>query len=80
MIRCLSIDNSPLVSVMVPPLEKLIVSPGAALAIALRSEPGPSSAVVVTVAARAGPESRTAIRTKIGVVAFLMFSYVNGIM
>ena len=31
MIRCLSIDNSPLVSVMVPPLEKLIVSPGAAL-------------------------------------------------
>src|SRR3989442_2889351 len=73
MIRFLLIRSSPLVSVMVLPLEKSIVSPGAALAIASRNEPGPASSVVVTVAARAGWDSRTAIRTKRVVVTLLIF-------
>ena len=58
-IRSLSIRSSPLVSVMVPPLEKSIVSPGSAWAIVSRNEPGPTSAVVVTVAARPGSQIRS---------------------
>src|SRR5882724_3244780 len=64
MIRSLSIRSSPLVSVMVLTLEKLIVSPEAALAMASRNEPGPSSAVVVTVAARPGSQSSSEVRVK----------------
>ena len=67
MIRSLSIRSSPLVSVMVLPVAKLIVSPGAAPAIASRSEPGPSSAVVVTVAAQREAEVRRHLRLVLAV-------------
>jgi hypothetical protein len=51
MVRFVVINNSPLVKVMRPVTAKVTVSPGAALAMAWRSEPGPSSAVVLTTAA-----------------------------
>jgi hypothetical protein len=47
-----TITNSPLVKVMGPLTAKLSVSPGTALAMACRSDPGPLSAVVVMVAAQ----------------------------
>jgi hypothetical protein len=54
--------------------EKSIVSPGAALAIASRNEPGPLSAEVVTVAARTGPASRAAVRIRSVGMAFLILA------
>src|SRR6266496_3394588 len=63
-VRSLSINSSPLVSVMVSPVEKLMVSPGVALAIASRNEPGPLSAVVVTVAAHPQGERSIAMTAK----------------
>ena len=51
MVRLVVINNSPLVKVMRPLTAKVSVSPGVALAMAWRSEPGPLSAVVVTMAA-----------------------------
>lgn len=49
MVRSLSMTNFPVVSVIVPVTLNKIVSPGRAVAIALRSEPGPLSFVLVTV-------------------------------
>src|SRR5207237_441994 len=70
-VRFLLIKSSPLVSVMVAGRVrlKLMVSPGAAAAIASRSDPGPLSAWFVTViaAAKAGTAPKTAsitVRTR----------------
>src|SRR5437867_3454557 len=52
--------------------EKTIVSPGAAPAMASRRDPRPLSALLVTVAARAGADTKTAIRTERGAMAFLV--------
>ena len=49
MVRFLSITSSPLVKVIVPVTEKLIVSPGAASRIACLRDPGSLSVVFVTV-------------------------------
>ena len=72
----LSINSSPVVSVMVPGTtlaSKIIVSPAEAMAMALRSVPGPLSAVLVTVnvPAHAGADTRSAIITKRGEMTFL---------
>src|ERR1035441_10841158 len=53
MVRFFATSSSPLVKVMVPATLKLIVSPGGALAIASRNEPGPLSARLLTVPASA---------------------------
>src|SRR6266511_2513010 len=60
----LSIERVPLVSVIVLTPAKSIVSPVPALTRASRSEPGPSSAGLVTVAARPGAQSKSAVRAK----------------
>ena len=71
-------SNSPLVSVMVPVMEKLMMSPFATLVRALRSVPAPLSAVLVTVSVAAWVEpvmaTRTAARValKKGIVGFLI--------
>src|SRR5437660_335492 len=75
MARFLLISSSPLVRVIEPLTEKSIVSPDAALAMAWRSEPGPLSAVVVTVAASPVRANRTAHRNE--AKAFLMFVSLN---
>src|SRR5713101_9449731 len=54
MLNGLVMDSSPLVKLIVPVTEKLIVSPGAALAMAARKDRGPLSAVVVTLALSPG--------------------------
>src|SRR3954462_13214644 len=54
----LDICNSPLVRVTAPVMEKVIVSPGAAAAMAARNEPGPASAGELTVAANPRPWCR----------------------
>ena len=54
MVNGLVMESSPLVKLIVPVTEKLIVSPGAALAMAARKDPGPLSAVVVTLALSPG--------------------------
>ena len=51
MVRFLPMSSSALVSSMVPLTAKSIVSPAAASAIALRNDPGPLSAVLMTVPA-----------------------------
>src|SRR5688572_9398004 len=63
-VRSLSITSSPLVRMTEPVTAKSMVSPGAALAIASRNESGPLSNGLVTVAARTGPTSRAAPKTK----------------
>src|SRR5260370_3581235 len=72
MVKFLTINNSPLVSVIVPLTEKLIVSPAAALAIASRSDPGPLSAVLVTVAANPCRVTPNAIKHKTVAVLLLI--------
>ena len=64
MARSLLMSSSPLVKMIAPVIEKPIISPGGASAMACRSVPGPLSAVFVTVAACPGPESRLALRQK----------------
>src|SRR5437762_9963565 len=71
MVRLVVINNSPLVNVMRPLTAKVRVSPGLPLAIAWRSEPGPLSAVVVTMAANAQGECSIAMTIINGIDLFI---------
>src|SRR5436309_9713644 len=71
MVRLVVINNSPLVKVMRPLTAKVRVSPGLALAMAWRSEPGPVSAVVVTMAALAQGECSIAMTIINGIDLFI---------
>src|SRR5213593_452577 len=71
MVRLVVINNSPLVKVTRPLTAKVRVSPGVALAMASRSEPGPLSAVVVMMAAHAQGEWSIAM-TKINGIDLFM--------
>src|SRR6266568_2956086 len=70
MVRLVVINNSPLVKVMGPLTAKVRVSPGVALAMAWRSEPGPLSAVVVTMAAHPQGECSIAMMAKTNGIDF----------
>ena len=72
MVRFVVITSSPLLNAITPLTAKVTVSPGAAVAIASRSEPGPLSSVVVTTAADANGERSSAAMTKAnGIVLFI---------
>jgi len=72
MVRLLVMNNSPLVKVMEPLTAKVSVSPGVALPMAWRSEPGPLLAVVVTTAAHPQGERSIAMTAKINGIDLLM--------
>src|SRR6266498_3125470 len=74
MVRLVVINNSPLVKVMRPLTPKVRVSPGVALAMAWRSEPGPLSVVVVTRAAHPQVERSIAMTTKANGIDLLIFA------
>src|SRR6266487_2451362 len=73
MVRLVAINNSPLVKVIRPLTAKVRVSPGVALAMAWRSEPGPLSAVVVTMAAHPQGERSIAMTIKTNGIDLLIF-------
>src|SRR5207244_9038338 len=73
MVRLVVINNSPLVKVMRPLTAKVRVSPGVALAMAARSEPGPLSAVVLTMAAHPKGECSIAMTTKTNGIGLFIF-------
>ena len=83
MVRFLLITSSPLVKVMFPVTPKTMVSPGLAVAIASRSEPGPLSFrfVTVSVAARTGEALENARTTSAMQMAlnntFLLFRSID---
>src|SRR5436190_12604115 len=72
MVRFVVINNSPLVKVIRPLTAKVSVSPGVASAMAWRNEPGPLSAVVVTMAAHPQGERRIAMTAKTNANEVLM--------
>ena len=74
----MSMSNSPVVSVMAPVTERLMVSPGEAARMAVRRDPAPLSAVEVTVAAgKLLVVIKTAANNGIRAIGCFMFNVVR---